>query len=220
MNPNRGYLVGYSREDGFIGILQTEILPASDAFYEWMFIAIPGTLRAYDLAFPPNDPQTVYVVADLLTPGGAGRNSAVLRSKDEGLSWEQILTPVHSPLSFRKIIIGDHSPYALYAMQEREFWYFSNDGGATWQKRPLPPGVAYDMTLDDFGAPIVSTDDGIFRWDDASSHWQRISSDAIQAHALLFARGRQPRLYAGTKRGAWARDIERAHLWLPLTLQR
>jgi len=216
-SPHQGYLVGSSRGGGFLGRLETIVTPDSPSDFDyWSFLEIPNALRADDLAVDPRDSQTVYVAAMLRTPGDVPPETVILRSNDAGETWTQLLKadPSYNYL-FRKIEIAKHPPYTLYAMQQWAYLYFSKDGGQTWDRRHLPPGNVSDMVLDDFDIPIIASDDGAFRWDAASSRWRRISPDAVRAQALLFARGRQPRLYAGTRRGVWAKDVGRARLWLP-----
>ncbi len=217
VDPQQQYLTGCfsghrgQPSQGYIG---RYIPPSGGINGYWKTETLPNAYCAWHIAIHPTDPKTIYIVVGLNE-----RADAVLRSRNGGQTWDEVL---HTGFlnGILAVAIADIPPYPIYALVIDKPLCVSEDGGDSWQELPPPSAAVYKMTLDDFGVPIVSTDDGIFRWDDASSHWQRISSDAIQAHALLFARGRQPRLYAGTKRGAWARDIERAHLWLPLTLQR
>ncbi len=211
-NPQLQYLAGCFRGDrgrppqGYFG---RYIPPGGGIGGYWKTETLPNAHCLWHIAVHPTDPETLYVIAGLNE-----KADAVLRSRDGGQSWDEVLRTgfLNGILS---VAIDDHPPYSIYALVIGRPLYVSEDGGDSWRELPSPSTTVYKMTLDDFGAPIVSANDGIFRWDAASSRWRRISPDAVRAQALLFARGRQPRLYAGTRRGVWAKDVGRARLWLP-----
>ena len=119
---------------------------------------LPNGLRGKaDLAVSAADPKRVYVLMEAPKPDGG-----LYRSDDRGASWkkvsnfEKILT---RPFYYINLEAHPKNPDILWGMTEG-FWR-SEDGGRTWQRRPVPHGDNHDMWINPDNPNIyIQSNDG------------------------------------------------------------
>ncbi|OQA23459.1 MAG: BNR/Asp-box repeat protein [Chloroflexi bacterium ADurb.Bin360] len=149
----------------------------------------PESVTLSGLAVDPGAPLNPVLLATLQGPGAQGR---VLRSTDNGLSWQTVLTDTEKPLSDVVAVRDAGGALVVFAAGETHLWR-SSDGGTTWQAlhaalpdiaylyRVFPsPNFAVDRTvyLTGFNPPIRSTDGGL-TWQEFSIPWVDIPREVV-----------------------------------------
>jgi len=214
IDPDRRYVGGHTGQSPSRGYVGYYVPPHDENQGYWSISFPPETAYVWSIAIHPDDPLTVYACVVL-----NGKQSAILRSQDGGLTWETLFRTGLFP-GLIKIVVDNRPPYTLYAMKYQERLYISIDDGDTWQTRLLPPYPALALILDDFGVPILATTGGIFRWNDVTNDWDQLSTDAIKANVLFITDGMNPALFAGTRTGLWRKDMPCQQIWMPLMQRR
>ena len=205
------YLCGYTKEPPSHAYIGEYISPDEGRGGYWRTHTLPDAAYAWDLAVHPAKPRTLFAIVTLNI-----RTIALLRSRDGGQTWQEVLHTgfFHNML---ELAIDPHPPWRLYVLSIDNPIYVSADEGDSWETIPQPRSDAlYHLALDDFGAPIVSAHHGIFRWDKTNGVWENLAFPDDQPWRVLFTHDRPPRLYVGTPRGVWVKEVPRSYLWMPL----
>lgn len=144
-------------------------------------------------------PTRVLLTAVDASEGGlgfaVGHDAVIIRTRDNGRSWERVLEPREGEGPFLDVVIVDDQrivavgAYGLYAE--------TNDGGETWDERVIEPedpgraggegqededGLLYDFHLNDIdiaedGRWYIAAEGGnIYRSDDQGESWLRLPS--------------------------------------------
>jgi photosystem II stability/assembly factor-like uncharacterized protein len=79
----------------------------------------------------PNDPRTVFVTVGDATPGTIG---AIMRSRDAGLSWEQLELADKPNSAMWTAHIPSTAPETVFAASRYGYLYRSDDNGDSWRK--------------------------------------------------------------------------------------
>ena len=146
----------------------TDFLERSDdRGHTWTEISNPRLFGLNGLSVAPGRPSTLF----------ATTLGSVLRSRDEGRSWEAL---PFEPLSPRSPVVHPLQPQTLYLLSG-ENAHKSGDGGQTWSAL-LPPGSGTPSAL--ALAPsqpetvYVALWDAIFRSQDGGQTWERLRRNA------------------------------------------
>ncbi len=162
----------------------------------------------YQLTFSPTDPKLAFAVLD----GG------VFRSPDSGVTWRQIsplrgysLGRVESPRF--AFAFDPRDPLTIYFFAgfkgpldspNRRFSFYSDDGGATWNRRFRAPEIT-SVAIDPHRTSTLvgTTAKGLLRSDDRGLHWRPIAPEIGKPTTVAF--DPQGMLYVGTEQaGVWA----------------
>ena len=93
---------------------------------QWKSIALPETAPMSGVVVNPEQPQTVYA---------SGLGLGVLRSNDEGTTWQAVNTALPS-LDVTALALHSFKREILYAWLQGEGIYRTEDGGASWVQLP------------------------------------------------------------------------------------
>lgn len=163
----------------------------------------------------------------LAIPGGGDRryiagHHVFVVSTDSGKSWQPQRNNLPD-LDLHGFAASPSDPDRLYAYAAGIGGLFtSGDGGATWEARALPPGMAMGMlplavapgdplhVYAAAGAQVAESRDGGKSWQGQSG-----PPSAVSAVAAVPASPRV--LYAGTEGGLWKRATDGGWLRLPVT---
>ncbi|MFW6198377.1 MAG: WD40/YVTN/BNR-like repeat-containing protein, partial [Acidobacteriota bacterium] len=134
-----------------------------------------------DLAVSAGDPDRVYVLIEAPEDEGG-----VYRSDDRGETWRQVtdFQPIRNrPFYYTNLDAHPHDPDKIWGQAEG-FWY-SEDAGETWERRPTPHGDNHDLWInpDDPDVWIQSNDGGANVTLDGGETW---SSQHNQPTAELY----------------------------------
>ena len=83
------------------------------------------------IAVKPNDPKTVYVTLGDSTPGRIG---TVMRSRDAGVTWENLPLAGQPNSAMWTVSIPASDPDTVLAASRYGYLYRSDDGGDSWRK--------------------------------------------------------------------------------------
>ena len=83
------------------------------------------------IAARPDDPRTVFVTLGDTTPGRIG---TVMRSRDAGVTWENLALPVQPNSAMWTVSIPPSAPDMMFAASRYGYLYRSDDGGGSWRK--------------------------------------------------------------------------------------
>ena len=173
---------------------------STDAGRTWTNRGLRDTRHIGRVRVHPRDPDLVYVAA-LGHAWGPNRERGVFRSRDGGVTWQQVLFKSEGAGAV-DLVLDDTNPRNLYAaiwQAQRTPWgmtsggpdsslWRSTDGGDTWtdvSRNPgLPRGTLGRIGIAVSGADgrrlyaLVEADDGaLFRSDDGGDTWQRCSEE-------------------------------------------
>jgi len=83
------------------------------------------------IAVKPNDPRTVFLTLGDSTPGRIG---TVVRSRDAGVTWENLKFPVQPNSAIWTVSISASAPDTMFCASRYGYLYRSDDGGDSWRK--------------------------------------------------------------------------------------
>src|SRR2546422_105957 len=83
------------------------------------------------IAVKPGDPRTVFLTLGDSTPGRIG---TVVRSRDAGVTWENLKFPVQPNSAIWTVTISASAPDTMFAASRYGYLYRSDDGGDSWRK--------------------------------------------------------------------------------------
>jgi len=83
------------------------------------------------IAVKPGDPRTVFLTLGDSTPGRIG---TVVRTRDAGVTWEDLKLPVQPNSAVWTVSIADAAPETMFAASRYGYLYRSDDGGDSWHK--------------------------------------------------------------------------------------
>ncbi|HSG49378.1 MAG TPA: hypothetical protein VLA43_16275 [Longimicrobiales bacterium] len=180
-----------AREDG--------IWRSEDGGDSWEYVPLnlpSGYIGKIDFAVTPADPDRVYAVVETHEP-----DEGLYRSDDAGRTWR--LVSNHKPLMDRpfyytNVDVDPTDPDKVW-VSATQFW-FSGDGGETWERRSTPHGDNHDLWInpDDPRVMIQSNDGGANVTRDGGETWSsRINQATAELYSLDYD-DRFPRwLYSG-----------------------
>ncbi|MCE7981813.1 MAG: hypothetical protein DYG89_11510 [Caldilinea sp. CFX5] len=93
---------------------------------QWESVALPETAPVSGVVVNPEQPETIYV---------SGLGVGVLRSNDEGATWQAVNTGLPS-LKVTALALHSFKREILYAWLKEDGVYRTEDGGATWVQLP------------------------------------------------------------------------------------
>ena len=169
---------------------------------QWNFAQpVTGSALVNDIAFDPQDAETLYI--DWLTPvawGGDGIGK-VGRSTDGGATWETFSLPTSlDALSFIPLSVHPSDGEILFAGDLNLGVYQSTDHGQTWA--PVNNGinavVVYDVAIDpkDSTHILAGTISGVYE-KKAQTDWSRLTS--LTTRSLKFDPNNSQIFYAGVQ---------------------
>ena len=172
---------------------------STDAGRTWTFIGLRETGAIGRIAVHPTNPDLVYMSA-LGHPFGRNRERGIYRSRDGGVSWQQVLF-LNDSTGASDLVMDARNPRILYAAfwrGERKPWsmisgsaeggiWKSTDGGDSWTKLGggLPTGLTGKIGLTvspvnpDRVWAIIEAEPlgGLYRSDDAGKTWVRVNDE-------------------------------------------
>ena len=83
------------------------------------------------IAVKPDDPRTLFLTLGDTTPGRVG---TVMRSRNAGVSWENVALPVQPNSAVWTVSIPASAPETVLAASRYGYLYRSDDGGESWRK--------------------------------------------------------------------------------------
>lgn len=83
------------------------------------------------VAVKPNDAKTVFVTLGDATPG---RTGTVMRSRDAGVTWQNLALSAPPNSAIWTVSIPAAAPELVFAASRHGYLYRSDDGGETWRK--------------------------------------------------------------------------------------
>lgn len=182
---------------------------------QWNFTQpVPGSALVNDIAFDPQDAETLYI--DWLTPvafGGDGIGK-VGRSTDGGTTWETFVLPVFpDALSFIPLSIHPSDSEILFAGDLNLGIYQSMDHGQTWTQvnDGLNAVIVYDVAIDprDSTHILAGTISGVYE-KKAQTDWSRLTS--LSTRSLKFDPNNSQIFYAGVQ-GFLGKTIDGGLSW-------
>jgi photosystem II stability/assembly factor-like uncharacterized protein len=149
-------------------------------------VAFAGVNR-WTLIGPPENYVTSMAIdphdADVIYAAGSGR---VLRSRDGGLSWADVLSG--PSFFFRTVVETDpRQPETVYAAPGGTSFFRSRDAGNTWTRIPLPNGQLGAFAVDPANSSnlLAGTNNGFYRSVDGGNTWS--GAFASSMYSLVFA---------------------------------
>ena len=173
---------------------------SQDGGDSWEFIGLPESGAVGSIVVHPRDPDLVYVAA-LGHPFGKNPERGVYRSRDGGVSWENVLF-LNDSTGAVSLAMNPHNPRVIYAgmwRAERKPWtlisggpegglYKTTDGGDSWEKLSggLPQGIVGKVTAtvsradpDRVWAMVeAEPGNGLYRSDDGGSTWTFLNGES------------------------------------------
>jgi hypothetical protein len=185
------------------------LLVSQDAGKSWQ----EGTVQdadAMQLGLPPNADRRYITGHDVF-----------LVSTDGGETWQ--LQPNNLPgLDLHGFAVAPSAPNRLYAFEMQSGGLFTSaDGGAIWESRTLPPGMAMGMlplaiAPDDPLHVYAGVGSQITESLDGGQTWQTQPGPGGMAASLAIAPTTPAAIYAGTDQGLWRRGADGAWQQLPV----
>jgi photosystem II stability/assembly factor-like uncharacterized protein len=86
---------------------------------------------ARGIAVRPDDPSVVFITVGDATPG---RTGAIMRTQDNGRSWDNLPLPTQPNSAMWTISISPSDPNHMIAGTRYGYLYASEDGGDSWTK--------------------------------------------------------------------------------------
>ena len=176
------------------------VYKSTDGGKTWRHCGLEDTRYIGRVRVHPQNPDVVYVAA-LGHAFGPNRSRGVYRSKDGGVTWEQVLFRSDKAGAV-DLCLDPHNPRILYATiweVQRTPWslssggpdsglYKSTDGGDTWTDLSRQPGlptgllgkigVAVSPAKPERVWAIVEAEDGaLFRSDNGGATWERLNEE-------------------------------------------
>lgn len=121
------------------GISDAGMFRSDDYGDSWLRIDYPVDpetiyYNRYDLALDPNDPQMLYLSAQV------GDEGHIYRSIDGGMHWQQRDVGLLATQIYRQLLIAPDDPNRLYTISNNRQIYSSEDAGGTWLPLGNLPG--------------------------------------------------------------------------------
>lgn len=181
----------YDANRTLYAVTDERLLRTTDDGNSWtpLYITAAPTATLTSMAFDPGTTWGPTLFAVTNDPGNVAR---VLRSRDDGLNWQTVLTDTAKPLADIAAAREADGKLVVFAVGDTHAWR-SPDGGDTWLSldAALPewaylyrifisPEFAADKTvyLTGFNPPLRSTDGG-FTWQTLAVPWVDIARDVI-----------------------------------------
>ena len=188
------------------------VYKSTDAGETWEHMGLADTQAISRVRVHPTDPDVVYVAA-LGHPYGPNRERGVFRSRDGGVTWEQVLF-VSEKAGAADLIIDRRNPDTLYASiwevyrTPWKMWggggasglYKSTDGGDSWVELTARPGMP-EKPVGKIGVTVSPVDSnrvwaiveaaegGVFRSDDGGATWTRTNDERkLRQRAFYYSR--------------------------------
>ncbi|MGI9627906.1 MAG: WD40/YVTN/BNR-like repeat-containing protein, partial [Longimicrobiales bacterium] len=172
---------------------------STDAGKTWTHVGLADAGQIGRIEIHPNDPDLVYVAA-MGHAFGKNDTRGVYRSRDGGVSWENVLflndstgavdlsmNPNNPRELYAGMWRGERKPWAMISGGEEGGVYKSNDAGDSWEKLSggLPEGLVGKVGVsvspanpDRVWAILeAEPDGGVYRSDDAGATWTRVNSE-------------------------------------------
>lgn len=157
------------------------------------------------LALAPGEPDTIFF----------GRSRELLRSRDEGATWEKVLD---TPTGIQAVLVDPNDPQSVFVgTAQPGALLHSADGGATWapvtevESFPDHPSDAFSYGVTQLAAaPTTPTTLfavaglSLYRSTDAGATWQeiRLSDPNLRyTESIVVVPGPQPRVYSFQQNG-------------------
>lgn len=188
-----------------------QLLRTTDGGLTWRTIPV-GTGRHQSLAVAPSDPNTVYL---------GGQPAA--RSTDRGATWMDMSVTGSGQQTQNSEVTGlavdPIAPEHLWASLDQGGIFESADGGKSWRSTGLQNRTVRWLIADwTDGNRLYAgmPQDGIYRWDGATSSWVAASS-GLPAQSTVIAFLPDPRtpgtLWAARDGGGVYRSTDRGTTW-------
>jgi hypothetical protein len=127
------------------GLFAPAEAPPREITYLTPLPPVHGPYITKDFAYHPHRDGVYYLATTEPFPDGSDYRTHIQFSEDFGASWKELYSELHSFV--HEIIVHPERPDIIVVASGRGILR-SSDGGASWTKRPLPPGVtAYVETL-------------------------------------------------------------------------
>jgi photosystem II stability/assembly factor-like uncharacterized protein len=143
----------------------------------------------------------------------AGMQNGLVKSTDGGKTWKEVVSDL-SPLAMPGVLVDPDNPDHVFIRLAFERVYESRDGGETWEARwegmeihHVVLCIARSLS----GELWAGTQDGLFRWDQQSESWERVSLPATSQSVFAIAfEPEDEAAYVGATGGLWCRR-DRSH---------
>ena len=176
---------------------------STDGGVSWKHLGLNATRHIGRVRVHPHDPETAFVAAlgDAFAPNP---ERGVFRTRDGGVTWEQVLfvsdeagavdlsiDPSNPRMIFAAVWQVRRTPWSLSSGGEGSGLWRSTDGGDSWHNisdaQGLPKGIKGRIGVavsparqGRVWALIEAKEGGLFRSDDYGATWQRTSDDREQ----------------------------------------
>lgn len=140
----------------------------------------------------------------------AGGVAGVFRSKNRGLSWQQIRTD-SVQIDFRSL--AANSSGLVLAGTATQGILYSIDDGTHWQTAAVEGTAGNALIINGSGAIFAGTDSGAFRSTNGGGEWVRIISGLTNRYVTAFGVSGTGLLFAGTSGGMF-RSSDMGETWV------
>jgi photosystem II stability/assembly factor-like uncharacterized protein len=174
------------------------IYKSGDAGRSWRFVGLRDAGQIGALVVHPTNPDVVYA-AVVGNPFAAGKTRGLYRTRDGGVTWQQVLflsdstgavdvelQPGNPNVVYATMWRGSRRPWTIISGGGEDGIYKSTDGGDSWHKLGggLPTGVVGKSDLAvSAAAPLrvyalveAKVGSGLYRSDDAGERWTLVNT--------------------------------------------
>ena len=117
-----------------------------------------------------------------------GGNTGLMKSSDNGITWQQVATVLEPPVDFHAMAVGKTEPNLIMGFDSGNRGLFkTNDAGETWITIDYPEYISA-LAISPHNSNIIfaGTANGIYKTNDAGETWSHVSYKGLNVFALSF----------------------------------
>jgi hypothetical protein len=162
-----------------------------------------------------NAPQTEEVPLYASGHPATGGNMGLVKSTDEGQTWQSVSTVLDPPVDFHAMSVSKSNPNTIIGFDSGGRGLFkTTDAGKTWDKFNYPGKYVASLAISPSDPNVIfaGTSDGIYQSNDGAASWTQLNQyKGIGVMALAF--DADGNLYASTKESGLAKSSDLGKTW-------